>query len=306
MPIAPSGNRWIRWTAILFFNACLSHAGAPVFDSNRAFNDLAKQCAFGPRVPGSKAHADCLAFLLAQLRSCTDKVRTQPFAAVEALRARAFRFTNIIASFGPSRDRVLLCAHWDSRAWADSDPEPKNRRKPVPGANDGASGAAVLLEMARLFKQNPPPIGVDLVWFDGEDGGLQERPDTWCLGSKYFAASLVQGLKPRAAVLIDMVGDRDLHLPVERNSQRYAPQLVQRIWGAAKRLGLPAFDPAPGYEIVDDHLELLNVGIPSVDIIDLDYPNYHTIGDTADKCSAESLWTVGHLLVHVVYNPGLI
>jgi Zn-dependent M28 family amino/carboxypeptidase len=211
--------------------------------------------------------------------------------------------TNLVASFRKAgRKRLLLCAHWDSRPRAELDPSPVNRYKPVPGANDGASGVAVLLEVARALKAEPPGKAVDLAFFDGEDGGLEGDLTTWCLGSRHFAAVWPRQFFPEYAVLIDMVGDRDLHLPVERHSRMYAQDVVDRVWGAAKMLGLPAFDQADGYDVVDDHLELIKAGIPAVDVIDLDYPFWHTTLDTPDKCSPESLEIVGRLLLHLIYS----
>jgi glutaminyl-peptide cyclotransferase len=278
-------------------------AGTPAFRKARAFDDLKKQCAFGPRVPGTRAHDACLAFLTVELKKSSAAVRLQTFAARDAFSGKTLSLTNMIASFGTSKkDRLLFCAHWDSRPVADFDPGLANRNRPVPGANDGASGAAVLLEIARAMKSSPPPVGVDLALFDGEDGGRQGDNSTWCVGSRYFAANRPKSSGWKYAVLIDMIGDKDLHLPVEQYSRAYAPEVVNRVWGAAAKLGLPAFSPQDGYEVIDDHLELIQAGIPAVDIIDIDYPYWHTVQDTPDKCSPESLETVGALLLHLIYD----
>jgi len=263
---------------------------------------LKRQCAFGPRFPGSKGHAECLAFLYGELSRNADRAVQQAFTGHEPLRRQSFRMVNVIASFGRQSERLLFCAHWDTRVFADSDPDPKNRKKAVPGANDGASGVAVLLEVARVLKEHPPGRGVDIVFFDGEDNGFEMQFDTWCIGSRYFASRTRPDYRPRCAVLLDMVGDKDLTLPIENNSQKYAPQVVEKIWGKARELGLPGFEQRIGYEVVDDHLELLKVGIPAVDLIDLDYPYWHTVQDTEDKCSPESLWIVGTLLLNLVYE----
>lgn len=272
------------------------------FDKNRAFSDLERQCAFGPRFPGSKGHDDCLAFLSAELSKNADKAIQQAFTGLDALRNRNFRMVNVIASFTRRGRRLLLCAHWDTRVYADSDPDPKNRMKPVPGANDGASGVAVLLEIARILKQHPPPRGVDIVLFDGEDNGVELQYDTWCVGSRHFAARKRPEYRPQYAILLDMIGDKNLFVPVENNSQKYAPQIVEKVWSKARVLGFSAFDKRVGYEVVDDHLELLKAGIPAVDLIDLDYSYWHTSQDTPDQCSPESLWTVGTLLLHLIYE----
>jgi glutaminyl-peptide cyclotransferase len=278
-------------------------AKAPVFQKTGAFAYLKKQCDFGPRVPGSSAHKKCLDFLTAELMRFTPEVVRQPFPAQDAFSKKSVSMTNVIASFSKSRkDRLLFCAHWDSRPVANLDPESANRNKPVPGANDGASGVAVLMELARILKNSPPPLGVDLVLFDGEDGGTEEKLSDWCLGSRYFASHWPKASYPRYAVLLDMVGGRDMSLPVEINSRRFAPDVVDIVWGTAQRLGLWTFLMTEGYEIVDDHLELIKVGIPAIDIVDLDYPYWHTTADTPDKCSQESLEAVGTLLLHLIYD----
>ena len=279
-----------------------SKAQTPRFDAQRAFADLEKQCDFGPRHPGSPGHKACLDYLDAQLRPLADSVVRQSFGFTDPRTGKGHRLTNVVASFGSQGERILLCAHWDTRPVADFDPKPANRKTPILGANDGASGVAILLEMARLFKDQPPPVGVDIVLFDGEDSGLEGVTDSWCQGARYFAQNKSAGYLPRWAVLVDMVGDKNLDLPIEANSQRYAPELVDRLWGLAESLGLPAFNRRQGQDIVDDHLELLKVGIPAVDIIDFDYPYWHTVDDTPDKCSAESLEQVGRLLASFIYE----
>jgi glutaminyl-peptide cyclotransferase len=286
----------------LLFSISLS-AEAPVFRKANAFTLLEKQCSFGPRVPGSKAHRKCLDFLAAELKKQTSNVSLQSFPVRDQARKRDITLTNIIASFGKSGNRRLLfCAHWDSRQKSEMDPVPANRSKPVPGANDGASGVAVLLEIARNLKAFPPAAGVDLIFFDGEDGGEEGQFSTWCLGSAHFASRWPKESYPEYAVLLDMVGGRDARFPVEINSRMYAPDVVNRVWGKARLLGLRPFQMTDGYEVVDDHMELIKVGIPAVDIIDLDYPFWHTNADTPDKCSPESLDAVGTLLLHLIYE----
>jgi len=278
-------------------------AGVPAFRKADAFLFLQRQCAFGPRVPGSKAHRRCLDFLASELKKQTANVSLQSFPVRDQARKMDVTLTNIIASFGKSgKRRLLFCAHWDSRRKADMDPVPANRSKPVPGANDGASGVAVLLEIARVLKSFPPAVRVDLVLFDGEDGGEEGQFSTWCLGSAHFAPRWPKASYPDYAVLLDMVGGKDARLPIEANSRRYAPDVVSRVWGKARSLGLRPFQMTDGYEVVDDHMELIKVGIPAVDIIDLDYPFWHTTSDTPDKCSPESLEAVGTLLLHLIYE----
>jgi hypothetical protein len=300
--ILATGKRLAVLTILQILGTHLLSAQVPVFNSERAFADLERQCGFGPRVPGSKGHENCLSFLFSALNRNTDRVVLQRFSAFDALQKKTVSLTNLIASFGRQKDRLLFCAHWDSRAFADSDPDLRNRKMPVPGANDGASGVAVLLELARALKQVPPARGVDIVLFDGEDNGVDLRTDTWCLGSRHFAGRMHSRYKPQYAVLLDMIGDKNLDLPVEANSRRFAPHVVERVWGKAHTLGLTAFDARDGYDVVDDHLELLKAGIPAVDVIDLDYPYWHTAADTPDKCGPESLWTVGTLVLHLIYE----
>ena len=286
---------------IILLASC-SQSQVPTFDEVHAFEYLKKQCEFGPRNPGSQGHQACLDYMAAELEKSADQVVRQTFRQTIPKSGKSYTMTNVIASFGRQGDRILLCAHWDTRPWADFDPDPKNRDKPILGANDGASGVAVLLEIARVLKQYPPPRGVDIILFDGEDAGTEGHSDTWCLGSRYFAQNKRFDYNPRYGILLDMVGKTGLHLPIERNSQKYAPELVDRIWSKAEALRLPAFDRSLGPEMIDDHLELLRVGIPTVDIIDFDYPHWHTQGDTVDKCSPESLGIVGTLVLHMIYE----
>jgi glutaminyl-peptide cyclotransferase len=296
------GTRFKILFSILFFSFNVIFCQVPGFDKNRAFGYLKKQCQFGPRFPGSKGHADCLAFLFGEMKQASGKAIQQSFTALDPQRNQSVVLTNIIASFGKQRERLLFCAHWDTRVFADSDPLFQNRRKPVPGANDGASGVAVLLEIAQILKRNVSPRGVDLVLFDGEDGGSEMQLETWCIGSRYFAKRKLRDYKPRYAILLDMIGDRDLALPIENNSQKFAPHVVNQVWTTARELGLTAFEHRVGYEVVDDHLELLKVGIAAIDVIDMDYPYWHTTQDTPDKCSPESLWSIGTLLLHLIYE----
>ena len=287
---------------IILLGAGCSQSQIPTFDQTRAFNYLKIQCQFGPRHPGSAGHQQCLDFLVNELRETADHVVKQPFVHQDSRTNQTYTMTNIIASFGDQGDRLLLCAHWDTRPWADYDPDPENHDKPIIGANDGASGVAVLLEMARILKAFPPSMGIDIVLFDGEDSGNSGSVESWCLGSRHFAQNKQANYLPRYAILLDMIGDKDLYLPVERNSQRYAPEIVNRVWSKAEELGFHAFDRSPGQQMIDDHLELLRVGIPAIDIIDFDYPYWHTLQDTEDKCSPESLGIIGTLLVHLIYE----
>jgi glutaminyl-peptide cyclotransferase len=274
------------------------------FDAKRAFRDLVHQCDFGPRVPGTKAHEKCAAWLAAELSKCADSVSRQVFAV--EVGGKSLHLTNIIAT-SPStplragnpkgQHRVLLCAHWDTRPMADRDPNPKNRGRPIAGANDGASGVAVLLEVARALKARPPKDQVTIVLFDGEDYGSADND--MLLGSRYFAAHY-QGSPPDWAALLDMIGDKDLRIPPEAYSELHAPQVVDLLWSAAERAGCRAFVRDRGPAILDDHVPLVQRGIPCIDVIDFDYPHWHTVADTPDKCSAESLGQVGRAVLAVL------
>lgn len=282
--------------------ALVSCADRPIFDSNRAFADLEKICSYGPRVADTESHIKAGEYIYNSLRQTSDICRIQRFAVYDSARNVKRNMFNIIASYYPkSKKRIMLCAHWDSRPIADMDPDSSKRDLPILGANDGASGAAVLLEMGRMLKDHQPPVGVDIVLFDGEDYGTEKWPGGWFLGSKYFTENL-GGYRPRLAVLIDMVGDSDLEIYKEAISQKYAPDLNDYIWKVAAELGVGAFINAVRDTIADDHVPLLSKGIKTVDIIDFDYPYWHTQEDTPDKCSAESLGKVGKVLTAAIFD----
>ncbi|MBM3328915.1 MAG: M28 family peptidase [Calditrichaeota bacterium] len=285
----------------------------PVFDADRAYSELKRQCAFGPRNPGSTGHSECRDYLANRLKEAGGEVLLQPFDVQDPATGKPLRLTNIIARF-PARKEpsgapkqkndpppLMLCAHWDTRPRAEHDPLPSNRSKPIPGANDGASGVAVLLEVSRLVGANPPPRPIIIAFFDGEDLGREGHNDEYALGSKFWASHPVPEM-PAEAILLDMIGDADLEIPVEFFSERYAPHLRRRLWQLARELDLPAFVERPGPPVEDDHLPLIRAGIPAVDLIDFDYPYWHTLADTPDKCSPASLGQVGRLLVHYIYE----
>jgi len=299
----------IRSFLLLMFVAGLSCASAragaevPEFDSQKAFAFLVRQCEIGPRNPGSEGHRKGRDYLQATLAQYADSVRTQPFPLRFGRPEQTEEAYNIIARFQPEKkERILLCAHWDTRPWADEDPDPKNHDTPVLGANDGASGVAVLLEVARLLHKHKAPVGVDIVLFDGEDAGTSGSMNSWAQGAQYFARTLAPQDRPVFGVLIDMIGDADLVITKEANSLAAARPLVEKVWKIARDLGCTAFRPELGSSIMDDHIPLLQAGIPCIDLIDLDYPYWHTISDTPDKCSAASLDQVGRVLLHLIYT----
>jgi hypothetical protein len=284
-----------------------STVNPPTFNGTRAFVFLTAQTAFGPRNPLSIGHDRCLAYLSSTLKGLADDVRLQEFAHV-GYEGEKLRLTNIIASFRPAAaSRVLLCAHWDTRPRAEHDENTNRRNEPILGANDGASGVAVLLEIATLLKSAPPSVGVDLVLFDGEDYGKENDHARYLLGSRYYAANLPNRPMPRFGILLDMVGDKFLDLPREQFSTRYAPDVVDLVWRTAARLGFRQFEDERGEEVLDDHIPLNEAGIKTIDIIDFNYPDptnrfWHSHKDTPENCSAESLEAVGTVLTHVLYE----
>lgn len=235
----------------------------------------------------------------ARLRELTPNVAAQDFHGVFAGRETDMR--NLVASFSPEKtNRIILCAHWDSRPNADKDSDEKRWNDPVPGANDGASGVAVLLETARIIAAHEPPVGVDIVFFDGEDGGDYGDNGTWLLGSRHFAAVMPESYRPARGILLDMIGDRDLSLTRDFNSMTAAPALWAEMEKHARRIGIP-FEPDDA-GVLDDHIPLIERGIPVIDLIDFTYPSWHTTADTPDKCSPESLGKIGALVLALVYG----
>ncbi|MDZ7269371.1 MAG: M28 family peptidase [candidate division KSB1 bacterium] len=293
----------IALTMAVFFQQREPELIVPAFDGSRAYALLRQQCAFGPRVPGSAAHEQTAAFLIAELQKYADHVVTQSFEHTPPRLRQTVKLTNIIAGFRlQAGRRVLLCAHWDSRPWADEEPDSSRHQEPVLGANDGASGVAVLLEVARVLKGNPPPVGVDIVLFDGEDFGTPGDSRSYAIGAQHFARTKLAGYHPLFGILLDMVGDRELEIFQEGNSVRHARAVVDRVWNLASRLGVREFVPRLRHEVFDDHVPLLEAGVPVINIIDFDYPHWHTLADTPDKCSAASLEKVGRVVLAAVYH----
>jgi glutaminyl-peptide cyclotransferase len=274
-----------------------SAAGLAAFDSGSAWSYLQAQMAFGPRPVGAPAHEKLKDYLAAELRKSSADVQLQQWTDPTI----NLPLTNLIARFpGKGSGSVLLAAHWDTRPIADQDPDPANHSKPIPGANDGASETAVLLQMAQVLKANPPPVTVWLVFFDGEDYG--PGVDRMFLGSRYFAKNQPPGT-PRKGVLLDMIGATDVMVPKEQISAQRAPAVMDEVWAAAKRAGhQAAFPDQPGDGIEDDHIPLLDAGISCIDVIDFTYAPWHTLADTADKCSASSLGVIGDTMAAWIYG----
>ena len=278
---------------------------APAFDSLRAYRYLKEQCDFGPRNPGSEGHKRALAYFEKHFRGLGLAVTMQPFVHSDVTDGHKVELTNVIVTAkgkDAKRPAIVLCAHWDTRPRADQETSPMLMDRPIIGANDGASGAAILMELAHAFKILPPARTVHLVLFDGEDYGKSGSLDEYFLGARHYAEHLPTP-RPEYAVLLDMVGDRDLALPMERNSMGRNPELVRKIWERAQSLNLSEFRMEPGPVVWDDHMPLLAKGLPAVDIIDFEYPAWHTTGDTPDKCSAHSLGVVGRLVASLAFKP---
>ncbi|PWB68326.1 hypothetical protein C3F09_11860 [candidate division GN15 bacterium] len=279
----------------------------PAFDGARAYDYLKQQTAFGPRMPGSEASAECLQYLLKHFRGLAQQVDTQSFAYTDPYSGQAIPMVNVIARFRgleTGTEPILLVAHWDSRPRTDYPSDQAKSNEPIAGANDGASGVAVLMELADLFAAKPPACDVVILLVDGEDWGKEGDYNNYLIGSRYFASRGIRG-HYRFGIVIDMVGDKDQQIYREGFSNEYYLPLNNMIWNAARDLGISTFHDSVKYTITDDHLPISAAGVPTVDIIDFDYPYWHTDQDTADKCSAESLSNVGRVLAEIAYNRTL-
>ena len=292
--------------ALLLVFGCREAAPrGPAFDGSSAFKYIETQVGFGPRIPGTEAHRREAAWLDSLLRQRADTVIAQSWTHVTA-GGDSLPLTNFIARFKPKAGkRILYLAHWDSRPHADS-PISTDSTQPVLGANDGASGVAALLGVADVLKRSPPDVGVDLLLVDGEDyGDFTKAPDDVLIGSRYYAKHQVPGPQPLYAVLFDLVADKDLQIFQEGNSLIGAPEVVELVWNTAKDLGYAGtFVASPKHTLIDDHLELQKVGIRAIDVVDFDYPSWHTKYDTIDKVSAASLKIVGDVAVALVRREG--
>lgn len=255
------------------------------FNGERAYADVQTQVDMGPRTPGSQGHAQIREWMRRELENAGWTVQ------VHESERLGHPIYNIIARRNDEPPQVILGAHYDTRFFADHDPDEAKRSKPVPGANDGASGVAVLLELARTLPDKTTPVW--LVFFDGEDNGRIEGWD-WILGSRAFVEEIP--VAPQAVIIVDMIGDADLNIHYEKNSD---PTIRAEIWTTAAQLGYgDVFIQDEKFGMLDDHTPFRELGIPAVDIIDFDYPHWHTTQDTPDKVSAESLQAVGDTLWH--------
>lgn len=295
-------------------------ADTPEFCSDSAYNYIKAQTDFGPRVPNTKAHDDCGIWLGAKLSMLgADKVYFQNYD-VKTFDDNTLKCINIIGSFNPeSSTRIILCSHWDSRPWADNDPDPANWTKPVDAANDGASGVGVILEIARQMHKQSPEIGVDCIFLDAEDwgpGDSYQGNDTekwWGLGTQHWARNPhVEGYRARYAILLDMVGGKGASFCREGYSVMFGKHVVDKVWGAAAKLGYSSlFRPVDGGYVTDDHFFINGIArIPAIDIVpylpnckeSCFGPTWHTTKDNIDNIDKNVLEAVGKTLIEVIYN----
>ncbi|MGQ0815497.1 MAG: M28 family peptidase [Gemmatimonadota bacterium] len=282
-----------------------AQSNAPPLVADSAYQHIRTQVAFGPRVPNTDGHRKQLEWMLAYLRERADTVTTQSWTQNTTMGAQ-LALTNVFARFNPSAaDRVLLLAHWDTRPTADEDGDESKRGEPISGANDGASGTALLLEIANVLSKHEPPIGVDLLFVDGED----YAPNNMYLGAKYFAANLPSGYRPLYGILVDMIADQNPAYPIESNSKEMAPEVVDRVWRTAEELGLGNhFRRSSQGAIEDDHMPLNRAGIRTINIIDFDYgpgnSYWHTSADVLENTSPRGLGVVGTVLLELIFRGG--
>ena len=293
----------------------------PVFDADSAYAFCQQQCDFGPRAMNTKGHDDCRAWIVEKFKQYGCHVIEQ-HADLTGYDGTVLKSTNIMTQYRPEQTtRILLCAHWDSRPWADNDPDEANWHKPILAANDAASGVAVMMEVARLLQANPlaSNIGVDFVCLDAEDWGTPQweedqtnSADSWALGSNYFAQNLPEGYEARYGILLDMVGGQGAQFYQELMSLQYAPAIVKKVWRAARQAGYGSFFPKKeGGMITDDHIPLNQYAhIPTIDIIPY-YPDcaqssfgptWHTLNDNMEHIDRNTLKAVGQTVVQVLWT----
>lgn len=290
----------------------------PDFNADSAYIYLQEQCDFGPRTMNSTAHDKCEKWIIQKFEQYGCKVTTQK-ATLNGYDGTPLRSTNIMASYNPeATTRIMFCAHWDCRPWADNDPDSTNWHKPIIAANDAASGVGVMIELARILKGSGLELGVDFVCFDAEDYGTpqwfkgEDPGDTWALGAQYFANNLPEGYAPRYGILLDMVGGVGAKFYREGMSMQYAPAIVKKVWNAARQVGYGSYFPkADGGMITDDHIPVnQTANIPCIDVIPY-YPDcaqssfgptWHTIADNMDNIDKNTLKAVGQTMVQVLFT----
>ena len=292
----------------------------PAFSADSAYQFCQRQCDFGPRTMNSEAHDLCGQWIAAQFARYGLTV-TEQKATLRGYDGTPLKSTNIIASYKPGQnDRILVCAHWDSRPWADNDPDEANHRKPVMAANDGASGVAVMLELARLLSIDSLQLGIDFVCFDAEDWGIPQwsdapdSGDSWALGAQHWASNIDRKTAKtyRFGILLDMVGGQGAQFYQEGMSVQYASSVVDKVWNAAHVIGFGSMFPRQiGGGITDDHIPVNKVAkIPCIDVIpyypDCEQssfgPTWHTIHDDMDHIEKTTLQAVGQTIVQVLFS----
>lgn len=301
-PVRAGGG--IAAMAVLALGACGGDAPPDVsFDGNRALSYVARQLEFGARVPGTPAHVAAGDWMAGVLRGLADTVTEQRWTHVTA-DGDSLAMRNIFAQFNPAATRrILYVTHWDSRPRSEKADTDAERAMPVPGANDGASGTAMLLVLGEALKAAPSTIGVDFLFTDGEDYGDFDTMTDVLIGARYYAGHVLpdSAYRPMLAVLWDMVGDRSLRFLQEPYSRQFAPEVVDMVWDLAARMGYGSiFDPGSSTTIMDDHVPLGEKGFRIIDVIDLDFPWHHTPHDTIDKVSAASLEVVGRVALALI------
>lgn len=289
----------------------------PQFSADSAYLYVKTQCAFGPRVPNSKAARDCGNYIIDFMKQYADTVIVQSFSAT-LWNGNTVEGRNIIASFNPdSETRVLMAAHWDSRLWADHDPDMANHHTPILGANDGASGVGVLMEIARIFKTKPNSQGLDIVFFDIEDQGSPQWSDVeiedqsdWCIGSQHWAKNPhIPFYRADYGILLDMVGYKNARFTKEAQSMYYASSVMNKIWDIASAKGYSdIFVSEKTYPIMDDHVWVNQIAkIPMIDIVQNDvsgsfFPYWHTLGDNMEQIDSKTLKIVGDVCLTAIYS----
>ena len=296
----------------------------PSFNADSAYAFTKAQCDFGPRDMNSRGHDLCGEWIVSKFKEYGCKVTTQT-ATLAGYDGTKLRSRNIMASINPeATTRILLCAHWDSRPWADNDPDSANWRKPILAANDAASGVAVMLELARIIGKSKDEkafnkqLGIDFVCFDAEDWGtpqwadVADNADSWALGAQYWSKNLLQGYEARYGILLDMVGGVGAKFYREGMSMQYAPEIVKKVWRAAREVGFGSYFPKEdGGVITDDHVPVNQFAkIPTIDIIpyyaDCQQssfgPTWHTLADNMENIDKNTLKAVGQTLVQVIYK----
>jgi len=277
-------------------------ASPPSFESARVVAHTEAQCAFGPRVPGGAARDSAAAYIAGVLRAHGASVELQSFEIEDPYTGEPLGLVNVIGRLGSgTKNRLMLASHYDSRPWADQEPLDSLRTLPVPGAIDGACSSGILLEMARLVAAAPPGVGVDFVFFDGEDYGQPDALEKYCLGSRYFVSTLT-GDRPEAVILLDMVGGRGTVVAREGYSRTNSPELCDDIFARAARLGLSYFSDVSAGAVYDDHVPFIQAGIDAVDIFGFDYRAWHTLSDTPDQVDPALVDQVGALLVDFIWE----